>query len=219
MSPKQSCIVSRWCAAIPPLALLGAATWLGFLACLPAVWGSSEAREAHVVALMQSSGEYILPLRNGIVPSKPPLFHWLASVLLEGLPVAPITAARWVSVLAATVVLVQLCRLAGRFARIFAPHDTELHSMLSWLAPALMLTSYGFVTMATDARVDMCFAALVVSAVTALIGSVSVDELRFGVAPSEENRRFSWFFALCGLATVAKGPLGMVLPIIVGSSW
>ena len=40
-----------------------------------------EPREATVVWEIHTSGEWILPLRNGyIIPSKPPLFHWLGAL-------------------------------------------------------------------------------------------------------------------------------------------
>src|SRR5512139_4037316 len=39
-----------------------------------------EAREAVLVQAMRAEGNYVLPLRNGDeIPSKPPLFHWLAA--------------------------------------------------------------------------------------------------------------------------------------------
>ncbi len=219
MRSGESSKFSRYSSSVFWTTLAVVGIWLAVLACLPPVWGSSEAREAHVVALMHSTAEYILPLRNGLVPSKPPLFHWIGTVLMELAPIAPITAARWVSVLSAVLILVQVSSLARRFAVLVAEHDAAYHNAVRWLAPALLLTSYGFVTMSTDARVDMCFAALVVCAVAAIIGAVTPAELRFGVESAEEDRRFSRFFILCGLATVAKGPLGIVLPGMCGVLW
>src|SRR5947208_15036062 len=53
------------------------------LAALPIgsdVYEGGEAREGLVVREMLSTGDWILPLWNGsIVPSKPPIFHWLAA--------------------------------------------------------------------------------------------------------------------------------------------
>src|SRR5256885_16610980 len=53
------------------------------LAALPIgsdVYEGGEAREGLVVREMLRTGDWILPLWNGsIVPSKPPLFHWLAA--------------------------------------------------------------------------------------------------------------------------------------------
>src|SRR5438067_12762768 len=53
------------------------------LAALPIgsdVYEGGEAREGLVVREMLRTGDWILPLWNGsVVPSKPPLFHWLAA--------------------------------------------------------------------------------------------------------------------------------------------
>src|SRR5438046_10377355 len=44
------------------------------------VYEGGEAREGLVVREMVRTGDWILPLWNGsVVPSKPPLFHWLAA--------------------------------------------------------------------------------------------------------------------------------------------
>ncbi len=189
------------------------------MASLPEVWGSSEAREAHIIALMSGGADLILPLRNGLVPSKPPLFHWLGAAIGSVFPVEPITAARWVSVIAGTAILVQVWLLGLRLAALVIPQDRELQRLSAWGAVACLVTSYGFVTMVTDARVDMCFAALVMAAVVALIGGVQPQELRSGVAPEVEGRRFSFFFIFSALAVVAKGPLGIVLPMLIGGVW
>src|SRR6516162_6585799 len=44
-------------------------------------YDKQEAREALVVWEINHSGNWILPLRNGKeIPSKPPLYHWLAAI-------------------------------------------------------------------------------------------------------------------------------------------
>ena len=68
-----------------------------FLVFLPllsvAVIGSStEAREVHIAKLMFETGDWVLPLRNGLVPSKPPLFHWLTATI--GLMSGGVTVSR-----------------------------------------------------------------------------------------------------------------------------
>jgi len=45
-----------------------------------------EPREALVVWEINHSGSWILPLRNGNeIPSKPPLYHWLAALVSQAL--------------------------------------------------------------------------------------------------------------------------------------
>ncbi len=63
---------------------------LGLLYALLYLWGlgdlpfytKGEPREATVVWEIYTTGEWILPLRNGhIIPSEPPLFHWLGALI------------------------------------------------------------------------------------------------------------------------------------------
>jgi len=66
-------------ALAPLLAVFAALVYLA-----PAVdtpfYTKGEAREAVLVQAMRAEGNFVLPLRNGSeIPSKPPLFHWLAA--------------------------------------------------------------------------------------------------------------------------------------------
>src|SRR5262249_1186610 len=63
---------------------------------LPQIGGSSEAREAHVVKIIATTGNWLLPIRNGLIPSKPMLFHWLGAAIAN-LGVDPLLAARLAS--------------------------------------------------------------------------------------------------------------------------
>lgn len=46
----------------------------------PPIWHHGEAREGLVVQGIVYNHEWILPFRNGDLPSKPPLFHWIAAL-------------------------------------------------------------------------------------------------------------------------------------------
>src|SRR5262245_44589533 len=62
------------------LFLLCALLYLWGLGAVP-FYTKGEPREATVVWEIYTNGEWILPLRNGhIIPSKPPLFHWLGTI-------------------------------------------------------------------------------------------------------------------------------------------
>jgi len=50
------------------------------LALAPPIWLHGEAREGLVVQGIVHNHEWILPSRNGEMPSKPPFFHWLAAL-------------------------------------------------------------------------------------------------------------------------------------------
>ena len=62
-------------------ALVALALWLGTRANDLDIYGGGEAREALVARAMLDTGDWVLPLWNGtVVPSKPPLFHWLVAL-------------------------------------------------------------------------------------------------------------------------------------------
>jgi 4-amino-4-deoxy-L-arabinose transferase-like glycosyltransferase len=174
------------------------------------LWGSSEAREAHVAELV-AAGDWILPLRNGFVPSKPPLLHWSAALLVDALGISGLSAARIVSSLAAvlTVWLVAgFCAAAGSVSGA---------QRRWWIAAGVLLTSYGFFSMASDARVDMVLCCLVTGAGLTLVRGFSALPRALPAEAPELIRRVQYKAAIwCGVAVLAKGPLGVVFPGLIG---
>ncbi len=167
------------------------------------VWGlgtlpfytKGEPREATVVWEIYTSGEWILPLRNGhIIPSKPPLFHWLGAVLSLG----------WGGVNEFTIRLPSaLLAIAGVLLTYWT--GRVLWGVEAGLIAALILaTSFEWVRAATTARVDMT---LTVCMVAAFLYFQFLYRRR-----TISQRESLLFFALLGLATLAKGPVGAVLP-------
>jgi len=176
---------------------------LTFVSVVP-IGSSSEAREAHIVQVIFNTGEWLLPSRNGIVPSKPPLFHWVAATFVQAFGVSPHVAARTVSALSASFLLFLTYLLA---ARLF-PKDARAVATLSFF---LLATNYEFMRLSLDCRVDMLFSLLVFIAIAAgLECSLEIGAERGvafkGAAPL--------FYLGSGLAVLAKGPLGIVLPFI-----
>jgi hypothetical protein len=57
------------------VALLTAATYFS-----PHIWHHGEAREALVIQDIVENHRWVLPLRNGELPSKPILYHWIAAL-------------------------------------------------------------------------------------------------------------------------------------------
>lgn len=154
-----------------------------------------EPREATVVWEIYTSGEWILPLRNGdIIPSKPPLFHWLGALLSLG----------WGELSELTI------RLPSALLAIIGVLLTYLMGVSLWgveagLCAALILaTSFEWVRAATTARVDMT---LTVCMVMAFLFFQRL--YRRGAISQIESLLF---FLLLGLATLAKGPVGALLP-------
>lgn len=163
-----------------------------------------EAREAVVVQNMIQQDNLILPRRNGInIPSKPPLFHWLA------LSSAKITgeldefSIRLPSALAATLAL----------AALFLFVAAERGPLYGGIATVVMATAAEFTRSAGLARVDMVFAALqTVALILLYAGVLNID--------SNSRLRLSASAVIgsgvaLGLATLTKGPAGLVLPLLV----
>jgi 4-amino-4-deoxy-L-arabinose transferase-like glycosyltransferase len=164
------------------------------------VYEGSEAREALVAREMLATGDWVLPLWNGaVVPSKPPLFHWLviAGARLTGTGVTERTL-RAPSVLAAGLVVL-LVFFAGR---AWGGEDAGL------LAALVLATSPQFLKESMNGRVDMTLCAAVTGAHLAF-----VHAMRGG------GRATPIVLAVClALAMLTKGPVGpalVVLPALV----
>ena len=200
----------------------------GFL-CLPLaeISGSSEAREAHIVSVITDAfpnniENVILPTRNGLVASKPPLSHWIGSSLCIVSGECSPFVARLPSLLFGTLLLFITLIAASRLQQGAPP--SEIHERdLQILTTALVLTStYGFTSMATLSMVDMTYAFFVDAAVLTALSSlryhprgeaVGSDEAKRGAPISDSSMNL--FFVCCGLATLGKGPIGLVLPVFL----
>jgi 4-amino-4-deoxy-L-arabinose transferase-like glycosyltransferase len=215
----SSCTESRrsrprlaWIAALVVWALIACFNRLGQA---PVVI-TNEAREGVYARAMLASGDFVAPavsnhLENGEwIPDKPPLFHWLAAgaawtrsqVVFHQPIVSGEDLARqfdeWTlrapSALAASL-LIFLTVVAG------AP---LVGGRASLLGGAMLLTTFFFSYQARFGRVDMLFTSLATLA-TLLAGGAMVEQ---------RPRRLCFAGVVAGLATLAKGPLGIVLPAL-----
>lgn len=174
----------------------------------PTLWGSSESREVHVAWSLLHGGDWILPLRNGIVPSKPPLFHWTTALIsLVFGDVSPGTT-RLVSLLAAGGVMFWTLSAVSAIAKRWGvSHDRER----IFLAAVIVVTSYLFSANALDAKVDMFF--------TFWITGAFYYFLQYRVLKEKTHTRAFWYLWLgCAMASLTKGPLGFVLGGLFASS-
>lgn len=176
------------------------------------VGGSSEAREGQVIWKILTSHtwqERILPLRNGLVPSKPPLYHWLSAVIAEVVNDSSETVIRSVSAISAALLLFVTMSFAFQLVSRESPRHALPTSLLSGF---ILASTHGFFVLAADARVDMLFGSLVVLACCSILKEVRESSL---VKPGQFDLAFFWFFVWTGLAFLAKGPLGIVLPSLI----
>src|SRR3989442_7575087 len=158
----------------PVLAAAALVALASVIATLPIgsdVYEGGEPREGLVAREMLRAGDWILPLWNGsVVPSKPPLFHWLAAgaAALSGAGVTEHTLRAPSIALAGLVVL--LVFLAGR---------AWGGEQVGFMAALVLATTPQFLNEADDGRVDMTLTTAITGAQLAF-----VHALRGGGGPT-----------------------------------
>ncbi len=185
---------------IAGLVFLTALLIFGFALGLRPFGSRGEAREALVVQSMVRDHEYILPLRNGtVIPSKPPMFHWLAASLSQLKGQVDEQTIRLPSALAAALLL----------ATFYLFCVFQLGAGGALMAALILGTSIEFIRSATHARVDMVFALFLGMSLFVLFSALSTSESTW--------KSYGRGITLCasfllGLAALAKGPAGLVMP-------
>ncbi len=193
----------------PPKPFLWAGTLLGFALFLY-VWGlgrvpfytKGEPREAVQVWEEVNGGEWVLPMRNGRdLPSKPPLFHWLAGISSLAFGEVDEFSVRFPSAALATLSVLLVFWLGmkkwGTAAGLFAAF--------------ILATNFEWMRAATTARVDMTLTAFLVAAFVALDRLVSTE--------SPAPLTLAAFYLSMALAALGKGPVGILLPALVAVTY
>lgn len=160
----------------------------------PHIWRHGEAREALVIQDIVKNHRWALPLRNGELPSKPILYHWMAASFALPLGLSDFTV-RLPSVVGAAL-LVWVTYAVGAFG---TNRKTGL------LAVAILASTFEFWDSGTEARVDMLFAALIGAALAGWY---------FWYRSGRELARAAAYLSIA-LAVLAKGPAGAALPGMV----
>src|SRR5262245_3395566 len=157
-------------------------------------YDKQEAREALVVWEIIHSGNWILPLRNGVeIPSKPPLYHWLAALTAKSMNRLDEFTVRFPSALLGTLGVL-LSFLTG----------AVVWRRSAGLVAALILsTSVEWRQAAKVARVDMTLTFVLLCAFLFFFYSYRTGGGR---------KKAIILGLILGLATLAKGPLGFVVP-------
>ena len=172
-----------------------------FLGSVP-FFDKGEPREALAVQDIVQRGEWLVPLKRATdIPSKPPLFHSSAASVARVTGSLNEATIRFPSALYATLGVLLIYWL-GR--KIF-------DAKTALLGAAILATMMIYQDQALSARVDMtlCF---VVTLNLVLFYSLYRGFLTNPIW-------FYVFYALVGVGTLAKGPLGLVLPALVAGSF
>ncbi|HRC84997.1 MAG TPA: glycosyltransferase family 39 protein [Thermoanaerobaculia bacterium] len=176
------------------VALLGALLFLPGLGSRD-LWNPDEPRYAEVAREMLASGQWLVPHLNGeVYTQKPPLLFWLmaaSSAVRGGLDEV---AARLPSALAGIATLMLVFLLGSRlFSRRAA-----------WLAVAALGTANKFLWQGRVGQIDMLLLSLVTLAVWFWVRGETEQKPLF----------LRLFFVAAGLATLAKGPVGLLPPLL-----
>jgi len=160
------------------------------------LWAPDEPYFAEGAREMVVDGEWAVPHVNGeVTPDKPPLFFWL--IALFSLPLGSVTSftARLPSALAALGTVALTMRLG---ARLFGPRTAAL-------AGGVLATTYLFWEKARWSQTDALLCFLIWLALAAF------EAHRAGDARGSRAGLLFWLAA--ALAVLAKGPVGMLLPL------
>lgn len=159
-----------------------------------------EPREGLVVREMLRSGSWAVPRRpEGEVARKPPLYYWLAAPIVAALPDRQELALRLPSAILATAAVVGTW--AG--ARMAAGAAAGLPAAL------VLATTFEWTRAATSARVDMSLAAPLALVLIAWLALLTGGSRRWLVVAA----------AGASLATLAKGPVGLALPVLAAAAY
>ena len=185
--------------------LLVAACLLLFFTGLDSVpfYTRGEPREALVAREMIRTGEWLVPARpDGELTRKPPVFYWASATSLALLPGRPELAARLPSALLGTagVLLTWLVVRASFGTAVALPAALILATALEWIRAA------------TVARVDMALVAGLTLVFGAWLVALSRDRSRPGAG------LFAMAAAGAVVATLAKGPVALVLPALAAGA-
>ena len=164
------------------------------------LWNPDEPRYAEVAREMREDGHWFVPHLNGRVYSeKPPLLFWsIAAISTLTGGVGPV-ATRLPSVLS---VAAAAMLLAGIARRLF-------DRRVAWWAALVFLSGARILWQGRIGQIDMLLVALVTAAMYFFVRGLTTQH------PADSRL----FFVFTGLATLAKGPVGLLPPLLAIVAW
>ncbi len=158
-------------------------------------YSRGEPREALVIWEMTRTGNWILPTINGdYIPFKPPLFHWCGVLVSKLAGDVNESTARLPSALFASLGVFFIYLAAGRY----------WNAKAGLVAATFLATRPDWWNAATATQVDMTLAFFIAAALLCFYFMYKAK--RYGAGWSAA------LGALVALATLAKGPIGCVVP-------
>ncbi|NJB67420.1 4-amino-4-deoxy-L-arabinose transferase-like glycosyltransferase [Desulfobaculum xiamenense] len=187
-------------AALLPLVVLGLVLAAQTLPALDsrALWFSDEIRYANVFEHVVHAKKWLVMYLNGVpYPDKPPVYFWFLTAFIPFFGSSNPTlffAGAAASALLFIAAMLTMNRLVLRGGR-----ETGL------AAGIILLTCFYFVALTHYSRMDLLFAAIITAAHVCLFGAWQ-REKAMGLTVAG--------FVLAAVATLTKGPLGLVFPLL-----
>jgi len=161
------------------------------------LWNPDEPRYAEVAREMAAEGRFLVPHLNGeVYTQKPPLFFWAINAAALARGGLDEWAARLPSALAAVGTTLLVFAIARR---LFEPR-------VAWMAALVYATSFKVLWQARVAQIDMLLAFLVALSAWCWLHGYQESGVR----------SYRLFFLVAGLATLTKGPVGL-LPFLLSA--
>jgi 4-amino-4-deoxy-L-arabinose transferase-like glycosyltransferase len=168
------------------------------------LWNPDEPRYAQVAKEMVAKGDWVLMHYNGrIYPDKPPLFFWLiglSSYLWQGFSSLSV---RFIPALFGTLTVL-ITFFIGK---------TLFSSRAGFLSGLILATSYEFAYLSTRANIDTTLTFFTTASLLCFFlwyRSSSPNSSSF-----PKNLSIYGFYIGMAFATLAKGPVGFILPLLV----
>lgn len=180
------------------------------------LWDRDEPRNSEASREMLARGDFVVPTFNGELRShKPILIYWSQMACYAAFGESEFTA-RLPSVLAALLSILTVALLASRLSG----HPRGISQEGFWAAGALA-TCLMFVLAGRAATPDSLLVAFSTTGIALLVISCIASAAPYA---SGQVRAARWLpamagYVMLGLAALAKGPVGVVLPIGVVSLW
>ena len=159
------------------------------------LWNPDEPRYAQIAHEMAEDGNWILPRHNNrIYPDKPPVFFWLIALSYAVSGEVSSYAARFPSALAG-VLGILLTYLIGR--KLKGPRA-------GFISALVLATTVEYFWLGRRVNLDMTLTLFILAA------------LFFFYKGYRDNssRLYYLFYFFIGLATLTKGPVGLILPLL-----
>jgi 4-amino-4-deoxy-L-arabinose transferase-like glycosyltransferase len=191
--------------ARPPAALLlAAAAFLLFTLGLGrgSLWDQDEPRYTDIARQITERGDPITLYHNG-EPwfVHPPLYMWLVAATGWLLGFSEFTARIWTSLFGTGGVLVTF--LLGR--RLYGAHA-------GLVAGLIVMTTLEYFVLSRLAIFDVVLVTFMLAALYMVLAAEEADA-------AGRRRALRWAFVWAGLATLTKGPIGLLLPAMAVGAW